>query len=134
MSRIKTLYTYLIINRQAHLDGWREGYEDTIKDVKALSAALIEGKDITSKEAYAQTSFADKPNPWESFARYHLYEKSNGVASRGQSVLSEANLYKFIADKTFKQALTQLIQTPDKLSYPPHRPHPSASQRTCVFA
>ena len=117
MSRIKTLYTYLITNRKAHLDGWCESYEQTIKDTEALRGALNAGKEITSNEAYAQTSFANQTNPWESFARYHLYEKENGVASRGQSVLSETNLYKFVADRAFRQALARLIQTPDKPSY-----------------
>lgn len=91
MSRIKSLYTYLITNRAAHLDGWREGYAQTIKDTEAIRVALGSGLEITAKETYTQTSFSEQPNPWESFARYHLYEKENGVSSRGQSVLSEKN-------------------------------------------
>lgn len=116
-SRIKTLYTHLIANRQADLDGWHKDYMQTTGDMEKVRIALANKPDITAKSVYAQTSFAGQENPWESFARHHLYAKENGVAARGQSVLSEENFRAFIADHAFRTALTQLIQTPNKESY-----------------
>lgn len=117
MSQIKTLYTYLITNRQAHLVGWCKGYEQTINDVEAVREALGRELEITANDVYAETSFKAQPNPWESFARHHLYDKENGVASRGQSVLSEENFKAFIADPSFREAFKQLIQSPINENY-----------------
>ncbi len=116
MSRLKNLYTYLITNRRAHLNEWAAEYEQAIRDVEIVRAALAAGKDLTAEDTYIGTSLAG-PGAWRSFARRHLYEKSNGVASRGQSVLSEANFNAFIADGDFRCALAKLIQQPDKPTF-----------------
>lgn len=117
ISRIKTIYTHLIEKRKAHLDGWRKRYEETIKEMNAVREALGRGLDIIDSDLYSATSFKGEPNPWESFARQHLYIKENGVAGRGQSVLSDENFKAFIADLGFRKAFQELVHAPNKESY-----------------
>lgn len=64
---------------------------------------------LKSGEGLSQT---DKP-----FLKQLLYEKSNGIASRGQSVLSNENFEAFIKNKDFISALEEFIQTPNKENF-----------------
>jgi 5-methylcytosine-specific restriction protein B len=112
-----TLYTYLITNRQADLNGWRKAYDRAIGDMESVRTALGGESDITAKTVYEKTSLAGQENPWEIFARQHLYDKANGVASRGQSVLSKENFQTFINDRNFRGAFTALIKSPEKETY-----------------
>ena len=114
MSRIKNLYTYLITNRRPEVDGWLEDYLAFSSDVAKVSAALNRGEGIEDKATYAQTSFAGENDPWPAFARHLLFEKANGISSRGQSVLSGANFERFIAEPDFVAALAGLIKEPTK--------------------
>jgi hypothetical protein len=63
MSRIKNLYTYLITNRRAEVDGWLADYQAFTSDVAKVSAALKEGKEIHSKATYEATSFKAENDP-----------------------------------------------------------------------
>ena len=117
MTRLKNLFTYLITNRQADLQGWADDYETAVKDLAAIRTALVESKDIADKACYAHTTFSGEADPWSAFARRHLYEKFNGVCSRGQSVLSDANFNQFIADADFRRTLAALIKQPDKTTF-----------------
>jgi 5-methylcytosine-specific restriction enzyme B len=117
ISRIKMLYAHLITNRQADLNGWHKDYVQAIDDMVEVRKALGEESDITAKKVYTKTSFAGEENPWESFARRHLYNKGNGVADRGQSVLSKENFQIFINNVDFRKAFTELIKSPKKETY-----------------
>jgi len=114
MSRIKTLYTYLITNRRAEVDGWLADYVAFTSDVDKVSAALKEGKEIQSKATYEATSFKAENDPWPAFAKHLLFKDGNGVASRGQSGLSEVNFLRFIEEQDFVTALGELIKQPTK--------------------
>lgn len=114
MSRIKNLYTYLITNRRAEVDGWLEDYLAFSRDVAEVSKALNGGEEIKAKVTYAQTSFAGENDPWQAFVRRLLFEKANGISSRGQSVLSGANFERFINETEFVAALAELIKEPSK--------------------
>lgn len=114
MSRIKNLYTYLITNRRAEVDGWLAHYIAFTSDVDKVAAALKEGQEIQSKATYEATSFRAENDPWPAFAKQLLAAVGNGVASCGQSILSKENLPRFIGEQDFVQALTELIKQPDK--------------------
>lgn len=117
MSRIKNLYTYLITNRRPEVDGWLEDYIAFSGDVTRVSEALNGGQGIEDKATYSQTSFAGEGDPWPAFARHLLFEKANGISSRGQSVLSGANFERFIAEPDFVAALAELIKEPTKENF-----------------
>jgi 5-methylcytosine-specific restriction protein B len=114
MSRIKNLYTYLITNRRAEVDGWLAAYLAFTSDVAKVSAALKEGKKIESKTVYEATSFKAENDPWPVFAKQLLADINNGVSSCGQSILSRENLPRFIGEQDFVNTLTELIKQPDK--------------------
>ena len=117
MSRIKNLYTDLITNRRAEVDGWLAEYLAFSSDVAKVSAALKEGKEIESKATYEATSFKAENDPWPAFAKHLLCMKYNGVASCGQSILSKENFPQFIGETDFVQALAGLIKQPNKENF-----------------
>lgn len=53
----------------------------------------------------------------EAFLKQLIYEKSNGIASRGQSVLSNDNFQSFIKNKDFISALEQFILIPNSENF-----------------
>src|ERR1017187_9230348 len=114
MSRLKNLYTYLITNRRAEVEGWLADYQAFTSDVAIVSAALNEGKLIQDKATYEATSFNSENDPWPAFAKQLLAAVGNGVASCGQSILSKENLPRFIGEQDFVKTLTELIKQPDK--------------------
>jgi len=114
MSRLKNLYTYLITNRRAEVNGWLDAYLAFSSDVAKVSAALNQGLDIQIKATYEATSFKTANDPWPAFAKHLLSEKNNGVSSCGQSVLSGDNLRHFIGEQDFVKALAELIKQPNK--------------------
>lgn len=117
MSRIKNLYTYLITNRRSEVDGWLQGYIHITTEVGKVRTALLKGGSLKDESTYAGTSFADGEGPWQAFACKLLYEKANGIASRGQSVLSWDNFEHFIGEQDFRDALAELIKTPSKETF-----------------
>lgn len=102
-SRLKNLYKYLIENRKHEVKGWHDAYREFYGQVGQIRERIKSG------EGLSQTD--------EAFLKQLLYEKSNGIASRGQSVLSNENFQAFIKNKDFISALEQFIQTPNKESF-----------------
>ena len=117
MSRIKNLFTYLIKNRRAQVDGWLVSYIKFSGEVDTIRKALQSGLQIQDKESYANTSFAASQNPWQEFAKRLIYDMNNGISSRGQSVLSWDNFTRFIQDGNFIQALVEMIKDPNRQTF-----------------
>lgn len=110
--RIKNLYKYLVGNRRPQVDGWLADYLYFTAEVASVRKALNEGKKIQEKETYQNTHFANTENPWQAFAQRLIYDKSNGVSSRGQSTLSWEHFIPFIGDDRFVSALETMIKKP----------------------
>jgi 5-methylcytosine-specific restriction protein B len=102
-SRLKNLYKYLIENRKHEVKGWHDAYREFYGQVGQIRERIKSG------EGLSQTD--------EAFLKLLLYEKSNGIASRGQSVLSNENFQAFIKNKDFLSALEEFIQTPNKENF-----------------
>jgi 5-methylcytosine-specific restriction protein B len=102
-SRLKNLYKYLIENRKHEVKGWHDAYREFYGQVEQIRER------IKSEEGLSQTD--------DAFLKQLLYEKSNGIASRGQSVLSKENFQAFIKNKGFLSALEEFIQTPNKENF-----------------
>lgn len=117
MSRIKNLYTYLVTNRLAELDGWYQEYTSFTGDVEKVRNALKNGGGVTDPATYQQTSFAGEDDPWGAFAYRLIYQMKNGIASRGQSIMNKDHFPKFIADPDFVKALEELIKNPVRATF-----------------
>lgn len=102
-SRMKNLYNYLIENRKHEVKGWHDAYHEFYDQVKIIRQRIKSGEGLSQSD--------------EAFLKHLLYEKSNGIASRGQSVLSNENFHSFIKDKDFLSALEQFILTPSKENF-----------------
>lgn len=117
MSRIKNLYTYLISNRRAEVEGWHQAYLHLTGEVAKVRAALLNGGSLQDESTYAETAFSDEEDPWHAFAAKLLYEIRNGIASSGQSVVNKHNRLNYIEEKDFVDALAELIKDPTKESF-----------------
>ena len=115
MSRIKNHYTYLITNNAAGVDrGWLEDYIEFTGEVDKIRRALNRKLEIQDKATYAGTRFESaRTTHGPAFAEHLLYKKANGIASRGQSVLSEENFQRFIAEPEFVTALCRIDPRPE---------------------
>ncbi|KHK02891.1 McrB family protein [Desulfovibrio sp. TomC] len=102
-SRLKNLYKYLIENRKHEVKGWHDAYREFYGQVEQIRERIKSGEGLSQRD--------------EAFLKQLLYEKSNGIASRGQSVLSYENFQSFIKDKDFLSALQQFILTPNKACF-----------------
>ena len=102
MSRLKNLYKYLIEHQKHELKGWHDTYREFYKKVRKIRKRIESGKSLS------KLSKGDK-----AFLKQLLYKRNNGIASGGQSVLSDVNFNKFIKSKNFIFALENFILTPD---------------------
>jgi len=114
MSQIKNLYTHLVENRRAELNAWLSRYKELSQDVKTIREALVGGGHIQDKATYTGTRFERQDDPWYAFAECLIFSRSNGISSRGQSVLSLTKFRDFIKDSEFVGALTGLIKDPSR--------------------
>jgi 5-methylcytosine-specific restriction protein B len=99
-SRLKNLYKYLIENRKHKIKGWHDAYREFYGQVGQMRERIKSGEGLSQSD--------------EAFLKQLLFEKNNGVASRGQSILSNENFQAFIKNKDFIAALEQFILTPTK--------------------
>ena len=99
-SRLENLYKYLIENRKHEVQGWNKAYKKFFAQVMDMRKRIQTGEALSESDA--------------PFLKQLLYEKSNGIASRGRSVLSNENFQSFIRNPDFMSALGQFIDTPTK--------------------
>ncbi|HCQ7981964.1 AAA family ATPase [Proteus mirabilis] len=102
-SRLKNLYKYLIENRKHEVNGWHKAYRDFYSQVTQIRERITSGEGLSQND--------------EAFLKQLIYEKSNGIASRGQSVLSNDNFQSFIKNKNFISALEKFILIPNSENF-----------------
>lgn len=117
MSRLQTIYTYLVENRKHELIGWYKGYKSFHDDILEIRGKLEDGKSLSHPDTFHSTSFEEEKDPYESFLQRLIYDKDNRIASRGQSVLSWNNFQAFRKNPQFKSVIKQVIIAPSKDSY-----------------
>lgn len=103
-SKLENIYTRLIENRKHHLQGWHDHYCEFIGEVEKIRERIKKGDSLSHEK--------DKD-----FLRRLLCERANGIASRGQSVLSNDNFKSFIQNKNFLSSLQNLILSPNKENF-----------------
>ncbi|WP_174493732.1 McrB family protein [Acinetobacter sp. Marseille-Q1623] len=101
--RLKNLYKLLIENRKHEIQGWNKAYKNFYSQVEEIRERLKSGEILSNQD--------------ESFLRELLYNLDNGIASRGQSVLSNENFINFLKNKQFLSALESLIVNPNIETY-----------------
>lgn len=102
-SRLKNLYNYLIENNKHNIDGWHGTYREFCGKVGQVRERINKGERLSQND--------------EEFLKQLLYEKNNGIASRGQSVLSDENFQLFIKNEDFLFALEKFILDPNKETF-----------------
>jgi 5-methylcytosine-specific restriction protein B len=112
-NRLENIYTHLVQNRKHQLNGWHNEYRKIVNDIQKIKVSLENGKTIRDDESYLGTSFKN----FDAFIQVLLYDVSNGVSSRGRSVLSWENLVKFKAAPNFDTVISNLIKDPSLQSY-----------------
>lgn len=101
--RLKNLYKLLIENRKHEVQGWNKAYKNFYSKVEKIRERIKSGKGLSNHD--------------ESFLRELLYNLDNGIASRGQSVLSNQNFIDFIKNRQFLSDLESLIVNPNFETY-----------------
>ncbi|MBV5343497.1 hypothetical protein JZU68_07770, partial [bacterium] len=107
--RLKNIYTHLIQNRKHQLLGWYNAYKEFATSIGQIRDKLQDNCGIRDKNTYAGTIFEKGQNPFDDFIHKLIYEQSNGISSRGQSVLSWENLTKFKQSPSFDEVIKNLI-------------------------
>ena len=107
-NRLKTLYKHLILNNKHLIQGWYDGYKSFHKEVSDIRERLEKGEIL---------DYTNEKGKDVDFLKKLLFDKGNGIASRGQSVLSEENFKKFINEKNFQTQLEGLIKEPNTETY-----------------
>ena len=102
MSRLKNLYKY-IVERDNSLKGWRDSYKEFCDEVEEVRRRIQNGQRLNEND--------------EAFLKKLLYDTSNGIANRGQSVLSKDNFQVFIGNNGFLSILSDFILSPTKESF-----------------
>lgn len=101
--RLKNLYKLLIENRKHEVQGWNKAYKNFYSKVEKIRERIKSGEGLSNQD--------------ESFLRELLYNLDNGIASRGQSVLSNQNFIDFIKNRQFLSDLESLIIDPNIETY-----------------
>ena len=104
-SKLKNHYKLLIEDRKQYIESWHNHYKEIYDQVQNVRMKI-------EKNEYRISADDDRE-----FLQRLIYEKANGVASRGQSVLSMDNFDRFIRDTCFLSSLEHLLTNPDTESY-----------------
>ncbi|MBW7876589.1 MAG: AAA family ATPase [Candidatus Cloacimonetes bacterium] len=101
---LKNLYTHLIESRKHEVEGWHDTYFQFCGEVDNIRSNIKGGKDLS-------------PETDGEFLKKLIYERDNGIATKGLSVLSDENFQDFIKNKDFMSSLQNFILTPDKENF-----------------
>ncbi len=97
--------------------GWRDIYIDFAINVKELQKALAENPNLRIDNQKLYLRLPEAIRSYEAFMSKWLKENSNGISSRGQSVLSGDNFKTIIGDPDFKAVAKLVITNPNNQTY-----------------
>ena len=111
---IKQLFKELIIdNPYEWLEDWKDDYLSIVNDISLLRNNLLANPTLLIDDISLYQNLTNANNlSYEGFMRKWLKEKANGIASRGQSVLSEIDFQSIIHDAQFKIIARKVITNP----------------------
>lgn len=116
---IKQLFKELIIDDPYEwLDGWKNDCLSIVNDVSLLKENIIANPNVPFDDILLYQNLSNSNSKtYEGFMRKWLKEYRNGIASRGQSVLSEIDFQTIIHDNQFKIIAQQVISNPSLETY-----------------
>lgn len=116
---IKQLFKELIIDEPYEwLDDWKNDCLSIVNDVSHLKTSLFANPTLSIDDISLYQNLSKANNrSYEGFMRKWLKERSNGIASRGQSVLSEIDFQSIIHDTQFKIIAHKVITNPSLENY-----------------
>lgn len=115
---ISNLFTSTIDNpKYAWADEWKDSYVTFVQDVKLLREAIQTNPEKTISDNDLFHSLSTEVRTYENFMRRWLKEKSNGISSRGQSVLSNNDFITITNDDSFKIIAKAIILEPNLKNY-----------------
>ena len=103
-NRLKNFYKYLMENRIHEHRGWHDAYKAFYDQVQTRKDEISNGRHLS----------ADRDRE---FLKKLLYDKSNGIASRGRSILSKKDFDAFINNSDFLNTLEAFIMEPSLEKY-----------------
>jgi 5-methylcytosine-specific restriction protein B len=120
-NRLEIIYKHLVGNRNNELKAWYNDYKSITEGIQIIKNKLNAqppGK-LTENTTYEGTVFkdVDADEPFKKLLKKLFYEKSNGVAGRGRSVISEENLMEIAKDEEFPPLLSKIIKDPKDTNY-----------------
>jgi hypothetical protein len=96
---------------------WKDNYIIFVKDIMILQS-ILQKNPLTMLDDYALYAGLSAPiRTYESFMAKWLKEQSNGISSRGQSVLSKDNFSTIIKDDAFKTIAKAVLLQPNISNY-----------------
>ena len=114
MKLIEVLFNHLVLQRPAgwHQKKWLPGYRKIIDDISIVRNNLLSQENLTlvDDEIYVKTPFKN----YEGFLHKLIWEKSNGVSSKGQSVISHEKFGILVNDTNFREAIERLVKEPNE--------------------
>ena len=102
------IYNNLIGNIKINRKEWYETYRAFVEDIQRLKGFLLNGKTLSDQEIYEDTTFNKK----EDFLKKLFDNRSNGIASNGQSTVSNIDFVKLNKNKEFIKIVQDLIIDP----------------------
>ena len=97
-NKLKYLYKYLIENNRHEVEGWHKTYSEFYHEIAKIRERIKSGASLSTDD--------------EPFLRKLLFERDNGIAARGQSVLSNVNFQELIRNVAFMRSLERFILNP----------------------
>lgn len=97
--------------------GWHATYVTFVLEVRKLQHALRKNPVLPIDDRSLYQTLSTPIQSYEDFMGKWLKEASNGISSRGQSVLSEVNFNTIIKDSAFKVLAKVVITNPTAASY-----------------
>ncbi len=96
---------------------WKDTYVDFVHDVKRLQRAMAKHPQLTIDNQKLYETLSESVRSYESFMMKWLKENRNGIASRGQSVLSGDHFRIIVDDPTFKRISRAVLSNPTAKTY-----------------
>ena len=117
-NKLQILFESLINNPvYDYINDWFDMYVDFTTDTGKLKTALLKNPKLAITNSDLYSDLSEEIQSYKDFMRKLLKERSNGISSRGQSVLSEESFHIIVNDSVFKAIVKELLINPSVESY-----------------
>ncbi len=114
---ISHLFTNLIEKEEYWVTEWKNDYLFFIKNIKILRENIEKNPTLPIDSNQLYSGLHESIRGYENFMRKWFKDKSNGISSRGRSILSANDFNKIINDDVFKLFSKAIILKPNLENY-----------------